>query len=162
MGSKYDPAALAAAGFLYSTGASVVSDGVNGAQFCLWNTGSNGLPLTILGIEVSVTAAMDVTVNEIRKDPALGNDRFGVSLFSALNKPAGKLESAEAATPASDGVINDQQFGTTSNRELMGPGVAHLRPGTGILVSSAAVAGTVSCRFIWAEIPPAWFDDDGD
>lgn len=143
---------LAFAGALYSAADTVVATAVLDANFLLFNTAKRSGPIYIFAAQVSVTAAMEIDVFTLNADPGLAGGSTPTNFLLEASQSSVNYEAAAAATPATESALNKQQVAASFGiADLIGPGVLILPPGRGVLVSSAKVAGSVSCRFVWGE-----------
>ena len=137
---------------VYSWGQTLVATAVNGAQFALFNPVANGRVLYVVGIDLSVSAAMEVDVATVSADPALAAGVGGAALNPGSPAFLSKIEAAVAAKPAIIAQIAAYQMAAGTPRPPVGGPWIRLAGGFGILVSSAAVAGSVSVAIAWAEL----------
>jgi hypothetical protein len=159
MGDPFCLKELAEAGYLYSAAGSLTSTALLGAQFALVNSGSKGYPLRVFGLKVTTTAVSEANLFGLDLDPALAVLNPAVNRL--LKGPGSEaiFEGAVAAAPAALDKLVDDQIAANNDYELIGPGLIYLPSGKGLLLSTPAVVATISAWFLWAEIPPAWFDD---
>jgi hypothetical protein len=143
---------LARQGVLFSVGQALTATAVNGAQFALFNPAAKGLPLIVFSCLTTSSVAIQVQLFKLIADPGLAAGNTPVNLLFQQPGTSGKFEAAVAAQPSVGPEIGELQLSTGLTWDLIDPFEIIVSAGQGLLVSTPAVAATVSVRFVWAEM----------
>ncbi len=157
--NHYSLARLARAGFLYSVG-DTTGGGVAGPTFVLFNTGLAGLDLTVFSVIGSDNSTSAAYLRLTRGDPGLALGHAPVNARFGAQAPSAILETDSSAIPAIDGSIGEFETSGGGPKEWLAPGVIIVPPNVGLVAYYSGVGDIASIRFVWAEIPPSWFDGD--
>lgn len=137
---------------VYSAAAALVPTGTNGAQWVLFNKSTGDRVLWVIDAAVTVTAAMQVDAYLLNADPALGGAFTPAPRDAPQSEAIGATESAVGAAPATFRRLDQVQAAAGHQFCLLGDSPLRLQRGYGLMVATAAVAGSASCSITWAEL----------
>jgi hypothetical protein len=145
-------ARIADAGWLYQVADNAAPTALLPANFVLWNAGSKGLPLRVISVRLSSTAAILVTLGWVQVDPALSAGNTPQNLRLGQGASQASFENQVVAAPTLAGTIGEVEVRSGGEEEFLLPAAIYVPPGRGLVLTTAAVAATVAAVFLWAEI----------
>jgi hypothetical protein len=159
MYGRFCPEELARAGYLFTSGDALTATGVLAANWVLFNPGLKGRDLYVFEAVVVGTIADLWTLKTLDTDPAITagtkptNMRLGDTASDAV------VEAQAVAAPTAITTVAAYQLNASGPFNLICRGAIVVPPKRGLLVTIPAVAASGSVKWLWAEIPPEWFEE---
>lgn len=150
---------LAACGQLYQASDSLTGTVGTGGNYALWNPGTKGLATRLIGVRVSVSAAVVVTLGRVVADPALALGNPPSNLYLGGNAPQTLNQAAVAVPLVPDSIIAVQFISTSFGGDILLPASIFIPPNSGVLLATAVAVSTHHVTWLYAELPP---EDESD